>query len=72
MKDSYHGEFSDPPKPELTPIQYFKLFFTGEAIALITQQTNLYSVQKSCKCVDVDENEIATFIGMNMLMNMLM
>ena len=66
--DSFHGKFSDPPKPELTPLQYFKLFFTDEAIALITKQTNLYSVQKSCKSIDVDENEIATFIGMNMLM----
>ena len=68
--DSFHGKFSDTPKPELTPLQYFKLFFIVEAIAQITQQANWYSVQKSCKSFDVDENEIAKSIGMNMLMGL--
>lgn len=28
----------------------------------------MYSVQRSCKSVDVSETEIATFVGMNMVM----
>ena len=53
----------------MTPLQYFKLFFTDEAVALITEQTNLYSVQKSYKSIDVNAKEMETFIGTNMLMS---
>ena len=44
------------------------MFFTDEAVALVAEQTNSYSVQKTCKSIDISETEIATFIGMNMLM----
>ncbi len=55
----------------MMPLEYLKFFFTDEAISLITQQKNLYSVKKCCQSVGVDENEILTFISMHMLMGVI-
>ena len=68
IDDSFRSSYSDPPQPELTPLHYFKMFFTDEAVILVAEQTNLYSVQKTCKSIDISETEIATVIGMYMLM----
>ena len=68
IDDSFQCKFSDPPQKPLTQHQYFRLFLTDEAVALITERTNAYSVQKRCKSIDVSESDIATFVGRNMLM----
>lgn len=51
----------------LTPLGYFELFFDQDIIKFITEQTNLYAAQKSYTNIDVTEQEIRTFIGMNIL-----
>ena len=55
-----------PPTQELSPIQYFKMFWDDEMTTNLANQTNIYSVQK------IRENsseEIEKFIGMQMLMS---
>ena len=46
---------SDEPK---TPLQYFSMFFTDTLIHDIVENTNLYSVQKICKSVNTNVEEI--------------
>ena len=45
---------SDEPK---TPLQYFSMFFTDKLIQDIVGNTNLYSVQKTCKSVNTNVQE---------------
>lgn len=59
---------SVPPMKPLTPYQYFGTFFDREIMRNIAEQTNLYSLQKSKKSVEVDICEIEQFIGMLLLM----
>lgn len=62
-----------PPPPEgadvMTPLQYFKLFWNDELTSLISEQTNLYSVQKSDKSIATSKDEIEMFLGMQMYMS---
>ena len=52
----------------MTPLKYFYMFFPEALIQTVVTQSNLYSVQKSQKCVDTDEEEMKSFIGMHVLM----
>eukprot|EP00795_Rhopilema_esculentum_P006428 gene6428-biopygen8027 len=52
-----------PPNEVLTPIEYFKSFFDDQLIAHISEQTNLYSVQKNGSSVATTADEIEQFIG---------
>ena len=50
--DSFVLKFSDTSQPELTPLPHLKMFFTEEANAQITEQTNSFSVKKTCKSIE--------------------
>lgn len=66
--DSFLGNFSDPPLEDVTPLGYFKMFFTEDILSMIVEQTNLYSTQKRDKCVNTNITEIRKLIGMHILM----
>lgn len=65
--DIHEDEFIAPKKLQL-PIEYFKYFFSEELIQLIVDNTNLYSVQKSGKSVNVNNNDILDFLAIEILM----
>ena len=52
----------------MTPLDYFRLFWTEELSDLIADNTNLYSTQKSGISVNTNRKEIEQFIGMHMKM----
>ena len=60
---------SDGPK---TPLQYFWMVFTDKLIQDIVENTNLYSVQKTCKSVHTNVAEIKKIIGMNINMGVIL
>ena len=64
----FTGSFSNPPVEEMTPLEYFYTFLPQKLVTDIFEQTNLYSVQRSCKSVNTNEDEMKTFIGIQMLM----
>ena len=52
-------------------MQYFKKFWSNNIIENLATQTNIYSVQKSGKCIDTNAQEIEKFIGTQMLMSVM-
>ena len=63
MNVDYHGDsFPLPPDPAMTPYQYFKSFLDYNLIDLITEQTNIYSLQESG--VSIALTQIEQHIGM--------
>ena len=60
--------FPPPPDIEMTPYDYFKIFFDDDLMKNIAFQTNLYSVQNESTSVDVSSDEIEQYIGI--LVNM--
>ena len=62
-------EFSLPLAEDLTPMQYFNLFWSDDITENLVTQTNLYSVQKSGKSIDINKKEMERFIGIQMLMS---
>ena len=69
---TFKGEdYSLPPDnvDELTPLDYFEMFWKPELNELLAEQTNLYSVQQSSKSIKTDKNEIEQLIGIQMQMS---
>ena len=64
----FENNFTDPPDESYTPTQYFFQFLTEEAIQLMVDNTNLYSMQKTGKSVNVTVEEMKSFIGMQIVM----
>ena len=62
------NEFSLPPNEELSPVQYFKNFWSNNITKNLATQTSIYSVQKSGTCIHTKAQEIERFIGIQMLM----
>ena len=64
-------EFSLPPDDfdTWTPLSYFKLFWEDNLNELISEQTNLYSVQKKSKSISCTPGEIEQLIGVQMYMS---
>ena len=64
-------EFSLPPEgaDEMTPLNYFKIFWSDDIINLLVEQTNLYSVQQTRSNINTNKSEIEQFIGIQMLMS---
>ncbi len=62
---NFTGTFSPPLiHMEFEPIDYFYSMFGKESITLLTEQSNLYSVQTNPnKPARISEVEIAQFIG---------
>ena len=60
----YTGEpFPDPPLQDLSPRQYFDMFFDESLYEIIVDQTNLYSTQVTGKSIDTNILEMEQFIG---------
>lgn len=64
----WQGKLPDPPDELLSPLQYFKLFIDDDIINNFVQQTNIYSTEKSGKCIAVSVSEMEQFLGINMYM----
>ena len=62
------GRFSQPPDDvdDMTPLRYFKLFWGDDLTSLLSEQTNLYSVQKSGKSINTTKDEIEKLLGLQM------
>ena len=65
---SFTQDFSEPPVEEMTPLQYFSLFFTTDILEIVVQQTNIYSFQKCHKVINTNREEIMSLIGINLKM----
>ena len=65
---TFQGTFTEPPKEELTPLQYFKLFFEYEILSTMVENTNFYGVRKYGTSVNTNKDEISSFIGIHILM----
>ena len=65
------NEFLLSPAEELSPIQYFKQFWSNNITGKLTTETNIYLVQKSGKCIDTNGQDIERFIGIQMLMSII-
>ena len=53
----------------MTPLNYFKIFWSDDIINLLVEQTNLYSVQQTGSSINTNKSEIEQFIGIQMLMS---
>lgn len=42
----------------MTPLEYFKLFWDDEITKNLVEQTNIYSIQVSGKCINTNVKEI--------------
>ena len=64
-------EFSLPPEgaDEMTPLNYFKIFWSDDIINLLVEQTNLYSVQQTGSSINTNKSEMEQFIEIQMLMS---
>ena len=54
----------------MTPMEYFKTFFTEEVTFLIVEQTKLYSTQQHGKNIKTNVDEMLKFFGMHMHMGL--
>ena len=63
--------YPPPPQEELTPLQYFKMFFDDSLIGLLAEQTNIYSVSKSGTSVNTNSKEIEQFLGTLIMMGII-
>ena len=64
-------EDEEPLETHESPILYFKQFFDDELIQTITDETNLYSVQITGKCINTTSKEIEKFLGILIFSNLL-
>ena len=64
----FENNFTDPSDEPYTTTQYFFQFLTKAAIQLMVDNTNLYSVQKTGKSVNVTVEEMKSFIEMQIVM----
>lgn len=68
---TFKGETEQPPENLQEPIHYFRKFITHEMIDYVSEQTNLYSMQKDCKCIDTTKAETDLFIGLFLRMGLI-
>ena len=61
------ANFSDPENFKMTALEYFRYFFDESLISHISYQTNLYSMEKTGKSVNTNEDEIEQFLGIHIL-----
>ena len=71
---TFEGEnFSLPPDDvdTWTPLSYFKMFWKHELNVLLTEQTNIYSFQKTGNSLNTAAKEIEQLIGIQMYMSII-
>ncbi|XP_049809306.1 piggyBac transposable element-derived protein 2-like [Schistocerca nitens] len=64
---SCNAVFSDPPRDELTPLQYFRIMCSDDIIQNLVEQSNLYCTQKTGASLDTNVREVEKYIGINSL-----
>ena len=70
--DTFKGqEFSLPPAEDLSPLEYFKQFWSNDITENLVGQTNLYSVQQSGISINTNHKEMEQLIDMQMLMSII-
>lgn len=64
-------EFRPPPEDfdTWTPLNYFELFWKEDLNVLLSEQTNLYSVQRKGTSINSTSGEIRQLIGLQMFMS---
>ena len=65
---TFSGETPQPPDEIASPLRYFRQFVSDEMLAAVTENTNLYSVQKDGKSVEIDVKEVEKVIGVYLQM----
>ena len=67
----FTDNFSLPPVQfdEMTPLNFFKMFWDDSITDILVEQTNLYSVQITGRSIDTNRNEMEQFLGIHMLMS---
>ena len=55
----------------MSPIEYFQLFWVDELKNLISEQTNLYSTQKTGISINTTKKEIEQMIGIHLRMGIM-
>ena len=69
---SYTGSaYPIPPDDIPSPVEYFHSFFGKNLMEVLAEQTNLYSMQCSGKCIQTNEQEIEQFIGILVMMGII-
>ena len=63
-------EFSLPARDDMTPFEYFKLFWNDSITQNLVEQTNLYSVQVTGTSIATNVKEMEQFLGIQMLMSL--
>lgn len=48
----------------ISPYQYLKKFVTDDMLDFVVENTNLYSVHKKCKSLDISRKELEQVIGL--------
>lgn len=72
VNSDFKGEpFPDPPLEDLSPRNYFDMFFDTTLYEIIADETNLYSTQVTGKCINTNSSEIEQFIGILLTMGIL-
>lgn len=61
-------EFYTQQEHVLTPVEYFKRFFSDDLFEVIVEQTNLYSVTKSGRSINLTVNELQDFLSIELWM----
>ena len=59
-----------PLRDDTSPIEYFKMFWDNTITQGLAEQTNLYSVQASGKCINTSFHEMEQFLGIQMKMSL--
>lgn len=67
VNTSFASQFSNTPLVDTSPYEYFKMFITNEMIENLSEQTNLYSVQKNGVSINSNKQEIEQFLGIHLL-----
>ena len=70
-KNFYGNDYSLPPEnvDQLTPVEYFEMFWKEDLNELISEKANLYSVQQSGKSINTTTKEIEQLVGVQMQMS---
>ena len=72
--NSFLGEeFSLPPDDDDTgtPLNYFQMFWKDDINVLLSEQTNLYSIQRKGTSLNTTSGEIEQFMGIQMYMSII-
>jgi Transposase IS4 len=65
---TFSGEKPQAPQEIASPLNYFKRFISDEMLTAAVENTNLYSVQKDGKSVEMDVKELEKVIGIYLQM----